>query len=90
VHDNAPEVSTRIAIAVGASARHHRTFRIDVALHKYAFEVSDDDCVGIVVWTTACRCVGHGDGTCGPDTMQSVCRPGGDEGGLLVDPWPVA
>ena len=56
----------------------------------YAAEVGDDNENGIVEEDeSGWSCVDNGNRVCGPGNPQGVPAGRYDEGGVLIDPWPV-
>ena len=56
----------------------------------YAAEVGDDNADGIITEDeSGWSCVDMGNKVCGPDNSNGVPAGRYDEGGVLIDPWPV-
>jgi len=56
----------------------------------YAAEVGDDNSDGVVSEDeSGWSCIDDGNRVCGPGNGQGVPAGRYDEGGVLVDPWPV-
>jgi hypothetical protein len=65
---------------------HAAPARVDV----YAYEVGDDNGDGVVMEDeSGWSCVDDGNKVCGPGNPQGVPAGRYDEGGVLIDPWPV-
>ena len=61
-----------------------------VGTDVYAYEVGDDNANGVVSEDeSGWSCVDDGNRVCGPGNGQAVPAGRYDEGGVLVDPWPV-
>ena len=61
-----------------------------VGTDVYAYEVGDDNADGVVMEDeSGWSCVDMGNKVCGPGNGQAVPAGRYDEGGVLVDPWPV-
>jgi hypothetical protein len=56
----------------------------------YAAEVGDDNADGVITEDeSGWSCVDNGNRVCGPGNPHGVPAGRYDEGGVLVDPWPV-
>ena len=79
-------------LALGFAAMPHAAAHIDtiVSYDVYAYEVGDDNGDGVVSEDeSGWSCVDDGNRVCGPGNGQAVPAGRYDEGGVLVDPWPV-
>jgi hypothetical protein len=75
-----------VLMAAATIALSHPHDAVDV----YAYEVGDDNNDGVVMEDeSGWSCVDDGNRTCGPGNPQGVPAGRYDEGGVLVDPWPV-
>ena len=80
-------------LALGLAAAPHGMAH-DVTVSRddvYAHEVGDDNQDGIIDESeSGWSCVDDGNKVCGPGNELGVPAGRYDEGGVLVDPWPVA
>lgn len=79
-------------VVLGLVAAPHGTAHIGtvVGYDAYTAEVGDDNGDGVVSKDeSGWSCVDDGNRVCGPGNGQAVPAGRCDEGGVLVDPWPV-
>jgi hypothetical protein len=79
-------------VVLGLAAAPHGTAHTDtvVGYDAYNAEVGDDNGDGVVSEDeSGWSCVDDGNRVCGPGNGQGVPAGRYDEGGVLVDPWPV-
>ena len=79
-------------LALGFAAAPHGTAPVDtvVGYDAYTAEVGDDNGDGVVSEDeSGWSCVDDGNRVCGPGNGQGVPAGRYDEGGVLVDPWPL-
>ena len=79
-------------VVLGLAAAPHGTAPVDtvVGYNAYTAEVGDDNGDGVVSEDeSGWSCVDDGNRVCGPGNAQGVPAGRYDEGGVLVDPWPV-
>jgi hypothetical protein len=79
-------------LALGFASAPHGTAHTDtvVGYDAYTAEVGDDNGDGAVSEDeSGWSCVDDGNRVCGPGNAQGVPAGRYDEGGVLVDPWPV-
>ena len=77
-------------LALGFAAMPHAMAHEPGWRDAYAAEVGDDNADGVLTEDeSGWSCVDDGNRICGPDNAQGVPAGYYDEGGVLIDPWPV-
>ena len=79
-------------LALGLAAMPHALAHTDTVAgyDAYAAEVGDDNADGVITEDeSGWSCVDHGNHICGLGNPQGVPAGRYDEGGVLIDPWPV-
>jgi hypothetical protein len=85
------KVTLGAGLALGFLASPHGVAHAAPAgVDVYAYEVGDDNGDGVVMEDeSGWSCVDDGNKVCGPGNPQGVPAGRYDEGGVLIDPWPV-
>jgi hypothetical protein len=79
-------------LALGFAAMPHALAHTDTVAgyDAYAAEVGDDNADGVITEDeSGWSCVDNGNRVCGPGNQQGVPAGRYDEGGVLIDAWPV-
>ena len=88
----AAKVALGAGLALGFANMPHALAHTDTiaGYDAYAAEVGDDNADGVITEDeSGWSCVDDGNRICGPDNAQGVPAGYYDEGGVLIDPWPV-